>query len=275
MLSLGLKNTPFKSKVQSSVLWTPSLITTALWLDASDTDTITESGGAVSQWDDKGSSGLNDATQAVGANQPLTNVLTQNGLNVFKNPLGSNRFMEVPNCMPASGNISMFLVGYPKVNTNAASSILSLGDLGGGTTPYTFQVQANSTSNFDGSVVASASPSFSTFSFAPTPNNGPSIYEIIFNFDTNKVMLFVDGNSRGSSNTYTAKLSTNPAQTFKIWSNRSGVLSPQDAWFGEFIFCESCDLTIRQKLEGYLAWKWGTSSLLPSNHPFKNSPPRV
>ena len=37
-------------------LWTPSLITTALWLDASDTDTITENPlvpGAVQQWDDK------------------------------------------------------------------------------------------------------------------------------------------------------------------------------------------------------------------------------
>jgi hypothetical protein len=28
----------------------------------------------------------------------------------------------------------------------------------------------------------------------------------------------------------------------------------------------------RQQIEGYLAWKWGLTSLLPSTHPYKNSP---
>ncbi len=31
--------------------------------------------------------------------------------------------------------------------------------------------------------------------------------------------------------------------------------------------------TIRQKTEGYLAWKWNLEALLPSSHPFKTSPP--
>lgn len=31
--------------------------------------------------------------------------------------------------------------------------------------------------------------------------------------------------------------------------------------------------TEQQKLEGYLAWKWGTVSLLPSGHPFKSAAP--
>jgi hypothetical protein len=29
----------------------------------------------------------------------------------------------------------------------------------------------------------------------------------------------------------------------------------------------------RQKVEGYLAWKWGLQSLLPSTHPYKSFAP--
>ena len=63
-------------------LWTPKDIETALWLDASDALTITESGGAVSQWDDK-SGNTNHVTQVTGADQPETGSRMQNGLNVI------------------------------------------------------------------------------------------------------------------------------------------------------------------------------------------------
>lgn len=52
-----------------------------LWLDASDATTITESGGSVSQWDNKGS--LPNFTQPTGALQPTTGSTTLNGLNVL------------------------------------------------------------------------------------------------------------------------------------------------------------------------------------------------
>lgn len=60
----------------------PLSLSPALWLDASDTSTITESGGAVSQWDDKSGNDYH-ATQSTGANQPTTGTRTQNGLNAL------------------------------------------------------------------------------------------------------------------------------------------------------------------------------------------------
>jgi autotransporter-associated beta strand protein len=42
---------------------------------------------------------------------------------------------------------------------------------------------------------------------------------------------------------------------------------------GEFVVTNSSDTSERQLLEGYMAWKWGTQALLPSNHPYKNAPP--
>jgi hypothetical protein len=53
-----------------------------VWLDAADTSTITQSGGAVSQWTDK-SANAYTFTQATAANKPSTGVDTQNGKNVL------------------------------------------------------------------------------------------------------------------------------------------------------------------------------------------------
>ena len=51
------------------------------------------------------------------------------------------------------------------------------------------------------------------------------------------------------------------------------------AWDGQIgeIVIVSGDLTAanRQRLEGYLAWKWGLEANLPSNHPYKLLPPTV
>jgi hypothetical protein len=52
-----------------------------LWLDASDTSTITEVSGAVSQWNNKGN--LANVSQGNNANKPTTGASTQNGLNVI------------------------------------------------------------------------------------------------------------------------------------------------------------------------------------------------
>lgn len=80
------------------------------WWDPSDTSTITETGGSVSQLDDK-SGNANHMTQAVGANQYRTGVETINGLNVLdKNGLTS-RFFDLPdNIVTGSTNRTFFFV---------------------------------------------------------------------------------------------------------------------------------------------------------------------
>lgn len=63
-----------------------------LWLDASDISTITESGGSVSQWNDKSGNAYH-VSQGVGANQPVTNSVFLNGLNTIDFD-GSNDVLE-------------------------------------------------------------------------------------------------------------------------------------------------------------------------------------
>lgn len=68
--------------VTSSAFWTPLDLSPDLWLDASDTSTITSSSGFVSQWNDKSGLGRN-VVQASAALQPVTGASTVNGRNVI------------------------------------------------------------------------------------------------------------------------------------------------------------------------------------------------
>jgi hypothetical protein len=77
------------------------------WWDASDVTTITESGGAVSQWNDKSASG-NNVVQA-GSNKPATAVNTQNGLNVLT--FASGDLLRVtPSAAIGASAVSIFVV---------------------------------------------------------------------------------------------------------------------------------------------------------------------
>lgn len=75
-------------------LWSPKLLAPALWLDAADLTTITSSGGAVSQWNDK-SGNDRHVTQGTSTRQPTTNANTQNGLNVISFDGGDDMSVNV------------------------------------------------------------------------------------------------------------------------------------------------------------------------------------
>jgi hypothetical protein len=78
---------PYSDSVTATptVPFSPLDLSPTLWVDASDTGTITEStpgSGTVSQWDDKSGNGYN-LTQGTGTAQPATGTRTINGLNVL------------------------------------------------------------------------------------------------------------------------------------------------------------------------------------------------
>lgn len=86
-----------------------------LWLDASDTSTITSSSGAVSQWSDKSGNGIN-LTQGTAANQPTTGSTTLNGLNVISFD-GSNDNLRTANGALQLATVCAFIV----VRSNSAA----------------------------------------------------------------------------------------------------------------------------------------------------------
>lgn len=66
---MQLRSTRLTAYGRGRTAWTPAQISTALWLDAADSSTVTLNGSTVSQWNDKSGNGRN-AVQATAANQP-------------------------------------------------------------------------------------------------------------------------------------------------------------------------------------------------------------
>lgn len=101
----------------------------SLWLDAADPSTILESGGLVSQWNDKSGNG-NNVTQGTGANKPTTGVTTQNGKNVLD--FDGNDSLDMPSALFSISNAAntIFVVG--KRNVDSGSQVLMIFEEGSG-----------------------------------------------------------------------------------------------------------------------------------------------
>ncbi len=97
-----------------SVCIAPSAIAgLILWLDATDSSTVINSGGAVSAWNDK-SSGGNNLTQGTPGAEPTTGTQTINGLNVLSFDGGD--YLATINTPLPDGGYTVFVVAQHGVN---------------------------------------------------------------------------------------------------------------------------------------------------------------
>lgn len=239
--------------------WTPSDITTALWLDANDASTITEDAGAVSQWDDK-SGNENNAVQGTGTNQPTTALSTIGGLNAID-------FVTDDYLALSVAEIDMIGKGMFVVIKNRAAST---SDTIMGASSANIQLRLNSTATNATIQYASDAPYYPS-----NPTSSDTIAKDVdsligFIFDTN---MFFDVNG-----TYEDSGDTNDGSghTLVSWIGRRAGGTPDyiDAVIGEIIVTSTIlGTSDRQKLEGYLAHKWSITDRLPVDHPYKSAAP--
>lgn len=247
-----LVSVPTGKRIVTFKPWTPAEITTAAWYDASDSDTITESGGSVSQWDDKSGNGRH-AAQGTGANQP---VLVQNTLG-----------------------------GLPGIDFDGSNDILSLGGTNFATRNVFAVINAE-----DGPDFSYWNWVFGTQEGTDVPalfgqGGGTNILtEIPIKFGRDATLYL---NGSGTLNNYIEDFS--PLSDYKfvavIGNSASAVKggwqigNGDGAWDGKIneliVTTTACDAATREKFEGYLAHKWGLAANLPSGHPYKNSLPTV
>ena len=95
-----------------------------LWLDAYDASTITESGLAVSQWNDKSGQG-NHATQGTGSAQPTYAPNTLNGKAVLTFDGGD--FLDIPSGLYTipNGDNTVFVVSKRNTETGSQEQLLT------------------------------------------------------------------------------------------------------------------------------------------------------
>lgn len=230
-----------------------------LWMDASDPSTVTTSGTTVTQWRDK--SPFYYATNTVGG---TTSVLA-GGLNDL-NVLGfSSSYLFAPIAPIWNGERMTALIVGTLCNVNTSPRFLAAG-------------RCNVNDTLDSSVAAlfyrnTSGTNITTFRNNITFQSALSAYETPFLgsavLTTGQIQQALNGANPGTSNGTNSSLFNVNMIAFGGDTNTANTANRLSGRIGEIVmFNIDLDPFTRQKMEGYLAWKWGIQSLLPTSHPF-------
>ena len=267
------------ASLSGAVAWTPAELSTEAWFDAADTATITHSGGAVSQWDDK-SGNDKHLGQPAGANQPLTGAVTVNGENALQfssdflfNASGTNADIksvvivsknnaEITSASGAAGMLSIY------------DTLISAGDgLGSTTGALTNEIISIFDEDEPAVYVDRQGVSSSTLS---SISAGTHMYSYVRSTDW---FIGLDGSGDLRDLTSGTRHDLLFSNGFGVGGMLRDASAPGNYFDGAI--CEVLLLSTtlsegdRQKLEGYLAHKWGTEGSLPLSHPYRAAAPTM
>ena len=274
-------------------LWTPYQITTALWLDAADASTISTSGSEVTQINDKSGNARNFTGSS--GSRPSTGLSMLNGLNILDfdaDYLTSASAASTWTFMHNTTGSSVFSV-IKAGNTSDPNAIFVIYGTNGATSArvgtslfFDDRVSTSRNNTIFHSVSAGSQPdNFQVVVQNVTANN--SFLPNTFNMVTvladpgnttaaNRSILKINAGSDIKNNVDTATVGTsNPAFTLQMGANGNNTSSFTGA-FAEFIVISGVmSAANRERIEGYLAHKWGLTANLPSDHPYKSAAPLV
>jgi hypothetical protein len=253
-------------------LWTPAdMDGLALWLDAADESTLwadtsattaATNNGLVARWDDK-SGNARHATQAASGDRPTRTDSSINGLTALTFALDSLTTSYEPE---DSTDFQILGVVDGNVTTFDQASIV-----GFSRNPSNFQGPALRQTDANVIIVLSRSKTDSTSLLINTTVTKANAFVFSFQRSSGAFRLWVDGAD-----------SLNQADTkdydghgvWNIGAARADDVRPWEGKISEIIIPQySVSDSDRQKLEGYLAHKWGLTGNLPANHPYKSAPP--
>jgi hypothetical protein len=270
------------------VNWNPSLITTALWLDAADATTVTTVSGAVSQWNDK-SGNARHATQSTAGNRPSYTTAGQNGRNVLTFD-GSSDGLTLASNLSLGTEHSIFVAAKNSatITTSTAPQALLCGDT------YTFPSTTTSelifgvgslTGNFTNEriyslALAAGTGAADVYGYGKTDSDIAGGFIALSSFAStgnvfsgrfNGAADFVSTSSAGGYSTTNTRFPSNLRSIGYRFANNTLFWSGQ-IW--ELIVVPSyLSLDATHRIEGYLAHKWGLTANLPAGHPYKINPP--
>lgn len=260
-------------RVRGSSLWTPAKIATAVWLDASDSASMTTVSNIVSEWRDK-SGNARHATQTTDSCRPTYSASAFNGKPGLSFDGVDDRLIF--SLAVLSVTHSLFLVIKPTTESAIGSPFgqWESGKIG------RFVVNCNQDSagdpasgyiNFFNSTAtlgAGTSGFLAHTQFSAAGNQFASICTT----GAENWKLVKDGTEQDSATVTELYTGVNSA----IGSvSAAQLLYPFDGVVSEVLLINAAvPVTTRQRLEGYLAHKWGLTANLPAAHPYKVAPPR-
>ena len=244
-------------------IWSPVLLSPSMWFDADDIDTINQSGGLVSVWADKSGNNRN-ATKEAEALRPTYNPTYINGKPAIEKILGTDG--DIGLSTPALGiaanssRSTAFVFRHQTVST-AGNQLFGVNN--------SYMVDAAGTSTSGDWRFRNGDIIFDGTSNALTSGNRIMVIRGSSSLTSYRQDGGSDsGESEDDVNAYAWDTDT----TTKGINFFNSILSRhyKAGGIGEFIMFPSyLDDTQTEKVEGYLAHKWGLTANLPAAHPYK------
>lgn len=239
--------------------WTIADVSVDGWFDAADQATITSSSRFANNFADK-SGGGNDIGQGTAGKQPETGVITLNGLNVLKE--NGNCVMANTQAIDLSQNLNVFMVGQRSTEIDnvylAFGTNLLAADLGN-----IVLRQKNTTESLPVSQTTLNEP---VLTYSLHNNSGVG----------SQFQRFENGSptAQVSIDTPNALFQSGDVTTNMLFFDDSSGGSSEIAYIAEIVYIVgTITSTLRDLIEGYLAWKWGLQNKLHSGHFYKYGAP--
>jgi hypothetical protein len=262
--------------------WTPASLTTSLWLDAAEASTFTfEDTDLVTQWRDK-SGNTRHADQSATASKPIRAASSQFGVTALNaNAVvyfdGSNDHLTfASSLLNGSTTFTVVMVMTATGGQDNRGVFGPSGVFGQG-----IEMIYGSSGTAGIPQIRLSSQSYSAFtdgSNLPLWSNSNTATISVITFATNGMSAWTNGQTPRTSATGTgAGLSTVGTYALGLYYTTAQSIKMGMAEF--IIMPTSATTDERQRLEGYLAHKWGLTSVLPNTgdpggkHPYKDSAP--
>ena len=257
-------------------LWQPTQVSgLQLWLDAADRSSLILSGTTVTQWNDKSGNARN-FSQGTLANCP-----------------SYTTYLSYPSIRFTGANSQSLSNNYIQTGNGGRHTYLVFVDISTSANIYGnpvmfFMADGNSTQGgdwraaFDG---ANQYLSIDVSAGAKTMSTSPNVTSMrtqltmgLWGMATGAKVSqsYVYGNGT-AFNTQVIAFSQDP--NINTQNNPPTRIGGGQTGYATFVLYEALHYNVelttsqRQQVEGYLAWKWGLVSSLPSNHPYKKWPP--
>ena len=250
--------------------WTPADLADLVGWWKADAISGLIDGDPVSTWSDESASGW-DAT-ASSTDRPTYKTSILNGLPVVRFD-GTDDHLAL-GAVDASRTVSGSTI-YAVVRTDVTDSIIRYWWFGSNGTGFA-RTLANLSLNTRIGGRTLDSDSFA--SVAATTNVSASTWVLhggVFDNANGTMAQFVDASADGTASLASSGTTSNTAASaVMIGANADATASFFDGDIAEIVFVhDALGTSDREKLEGYLAHKWGLESNLPNTHPYRYSAP--
>lgn len=236
--------------------WTPADLTTlTAWYDASDPATVNETAGSVISLADK-SGGGHDATSDAGAEEPTLGSI--GGLTALSFD-GVDDNLQTALFHNRAADVSIFFIAAPNGTDTETGAPVT----GGGAKNLNIEVDST------GLVRVQNRNQYTNNSQRVGSTLGAYVVGVTVEAAGPTISLGVDG-------TYVSQAMDASANTkaFELGSRFEGTQLNYRGLLGEVVIVQALLSTADiQKVEGYLAHKWGTEGALPAGHPYKATAP--